>query len=53
MNINIDYNDKIKLLEIIEKDAQFLCDNNIMDYSLLFAIENVGKDNEDKYHKNF
>lgn len=37
--INIHYRDYIKLMETLKRDTLFLQENNIMDYSLLIAIE--------------
>lgn len=35
-SLNIPQNKKEHLFELIEKDAHFLAENNLMDYSLLF-----------------
>eukprot|EP01113_Clastostelium_recurvatum_P048170 TRINITY_DN8710_c1_g1_i1.p1 TRINITY_DN8710_c1_g1~~TRINITY_DN8710_c1_g1_i1.p1 ORF type:complete len:701 (-),score=185.25 TRINITY_DN8710_c1_g1_i1:44-2146(-) len=36
--IHLAYEDKIKLVEQIDRDAQFLADNHLMDYSLLVGV---------------
>ena len=39
LRINISDVDRKELIEIIEKDVQFLQVNNLMDYSILLGIE--------------
>ena len=40
-NLNITWQQKLQLIDIIQKDSQFLSDNYLMDYSILVGIEKV------------
>ena len=40
-NVNMSNADRLMVKKIIEKDAKFFRSNNLMDYSLLIAIEMV------------
>ena len=42
LRIKITDQDRRKLIEVIEKDVKFLCDNELMDYSVLMGIEIIG-----------
>lgn len=37
--LNITNYERKQILYMIERDAKFLCDNNLMDYSILIGIE--------------
>jgi thiamine pyrophosphokinase len=39
MLINMNYSDRYNLIETLKADSSFLCQRNIMDYSLLLIIE--------------
>ena len=39
--VNISLEDRYQIMKSIKADVEFLAKNNIMDYSLLFAIEDV------------
>lgn len=39
--VNISFEDYNKVMKKLKKDSKFLMDNNIMDYSLLLAIEDT------------
>ena len=48
--LNISLEDKIRVVNTIMKDSDFLCNQNIMDYSLLIAIEKLDQDESSSIH---
>jgi hypothetical protein len=48
LRIKISDEDRKTLLDVIEKDSKFLCENDLMDYSVLMGIEIVSDKKNDK-----